>query len=143
MEDGMEQTPVDCPWHPLPEDAIVQLVAIERRAVRRHRIGPPIEPARVVWGVWIQRDGTTHESYDLPLDVIRTLARDGGPIHPMIEITGLRLNAAVERAAAELEQATGGRADDPQRTGRSRLLVDPGHMAMGLAVDRPPRADGA
>jgi hypothetical protein len=99
MEDGMEQTPVDCPWHPLPEDAIVQLVAIERRAVRRHRIGPPIEPARVVWGVWIQRDGTTHESYDLPLDVIRTLARDGGPIHPMIEITGVRLNAAVERAA--------------------------------------------
>jgi hypothetical protein len=95
----MEHTPVDCPWHPLPEDAIVHLVAIERRAVRRYGTGPPIEPARVVWGVWIHRDGTTHESYDLPLDVIRTLARDGGPIHPMIEIPALRLNAAVERAA--------------------------------------------
>lgn len=95
----MDEAPVGCPWHPLPEDAVVQLVAIERRAARRHQAGPPIEPARVVWGVWIRRDGTTHESYDLPLDVIRTLARDGGPIRPMLEIAAGRLNAAVERAA--------------------------------------------
>jgi hypothetical protein len=101
----MEHSHFDCPWHPLPEHAIVHLVAIERRAVRRQRTGPPIGPARVVWGVWIRRDATTHESYDLPLNVIRTLARDGGPIHPMIEIPALRLNAAVEQAGRDAASA--------------------------------------
>jgi hypothetical protein len=96
----MEHTPLDCPWHPLPEDAVVQLVAIERRAVHTHRTGPPIQPARVVWGVLIRQDATTHERYDLPLDVYRALAGDGGGrVQPMSEITALRLNAAVERAA--------------------------------------------
>lgn len=101
----MEHSHFDCPWHPLPEDAIVHLVAIERRPARRHRIGPPIGPARVVWGVWIRRDAATHESYDLPLDVLRTLARDGGPIHPMTEIPALRLNAAVEQARCDATSA--------------------------------------
>ena len=98
----MEHTPLDCPWHPLPEDAVVQLVAIERRAVHTHRTGPPIQPARVVWGVLIRQDATTHERYDLPLDVDRALARaGGGRVQPMSEITALRLNAAVERAAGD------------------------------------------
>ena len=59
----------------------------------------------MVWGVWIRRDATTHESYDLPLDVLRTLARDGGPIQPMIEIPAERLNAAVEHAGGDASSA--------------------------------------
>jgi hypothetical protein len=94
-----ERTPDDCPWHPLPDDAIVQLVAIERRPLRNHRTGPPILPARVVWGVVIRREAAAHEHHDLPPDVFRALARDGGrPIQPMTVIPAPRLNAAVERA---------------------------------------------
>lgn len=96
----VEHTLAACPWHPLPEDAIVQLVAIERRAIHTHRAGPPSQPARVTWSVLIRRDATTHERHDLPLDVYRALARDGGErVQPMSEIRGRRLNAAVERAA--------------------------------------------
>ena len=96
----MARTPDDCPWHPLPEDAIVHLVAIERRPQRTHPTGPPTQPARVVWAVAIRRDPTiTHECYDLPADVYRALARDGGgPIQPMTALAAARLNAAVERA---------------------------------------------
>lgn len=103
----MEQH-VDCPWHPLPVYAIVQVVAIERRAVRKRQSGPPIKPAQVVWGVLIHRDATTHERVDLPADVVRALARDGGrPLHPMITIPAVRLNAAVERAAADRRASRG------------------------------------
>jgi hypothetical protein len=96
----MVGTPAGCPWHPLPEDAIVHLVAIERRAQRKHPTGPPTQPARVVWGVAIRRDAsTTDERYDLPIDVFRALAHDGGgPIQPMTAVAAPRLNAAVERA---------------------------------------------
>jgi hypothetical protein len=81
-----------CPWHPLPEDAVVQLVAIERRAMGS-------QPARVIWSVLIRRDATTLERHDLPPGVYQALARDGGErVQPMSEIPGRRLNAAVERA---------------------------------------------
>ncbi|MHA6622377.1 hypothetical protein [Pseudonocardia sp. DLS-67] len=89
----------DYPWYPLPEDATVQLIAIERRAVRRQPNGLPIEPARVVWGVLIDEGGTTHERHDLGSDVMRALHEDGGErIYPMTRISPLRLNAAIERA---------------------------------------------
>jgi hypothetical protein len=94
-----EQTLADCPWHPLPEDAVVQLIAIERRAIGTHRAGPPSQPARVIWSMLIRRDATTLERHDLPAGVYRALARDGGErVQPMSEIRGRRLNAAVERA---------------------------------------------
>ena len=101
-DDGrMEHTLAACPWHPLPEDAIIQLVAIERRAIHTHRAGSPSQPARVIWSVLIPRDTTTHERHDLPLAVYRALARDGGErVQPMSEIKGRRLNAAVERATS-------------------------------------------
>ncbi|GAA5113683.1 hypothetical protein [Pseudonocardia adelaidensis] len=104
----MEQH-VDFPWYPLPEDATVQLVAIERRAVRRYPTGPPTKPAHVVWGVLIRRDPTGYERFDLPVEVIRALARDGGArIRPMIEIVASRLNDAVARAITP----SGRRGDD-------------------------------
>jgi hypothetical protein len=94
-----EDTLAACPWHPLPEDAVVRLVAIERRAVHPHRTGSPTQPPRVVWSVLIPRDPATHERHDLPVAVYRALARDGGErVQPMSEIEGRRLNAAVERA---------------------------------------------
>jgi hypothetical protein len=95
----MEHADAGCPWHPLPDDAVVQLVAIERRAVRAHPTGPPAQPPRVVWGVLVRRDAA-HERYDLPGEVYRALAHDGGgPIRPLSRISGLRLNKAVESAA--------------------------------------------
>ena len=96
----MEQH-VDIPWHPLPEDATVKLVAIERRAVRRYPTGLPTKPAHVVWSALVRRDGTGYERFDLPIEVVRALARDGGAqIRPMIEILASRLNAAVARVLA-------------------------------------------
>jgi hypothetical protein len=100
-DDGerVEYTLAACPWHPLPEDAIIQLVAIERRAIHTHRAESPSRPARVIWSVLIPQDATTHERHDLPQAVYRALARDGGErVQPMSEIRGRRLNAAVERA---------------------------------------------
>jgi hypothetical protein len=95
----VEHTVTACPWHPLPEEAIVQLVAIERRAIHPNRAGSPTRPAQVIWSVLIPRDATTHERHDLPPAVYRALARDGGErVQPMSEIRGRRLNAAVERA---------------------------------------------
>jgi hypothetical protein len=101
----MEQH-LECPWHPLPADASVHLVAIERRAVRKYRSGPPTKPAHVVWSALVHRDATTHERFDLPVDVVRALLRDGGrQIRPMMAIPAPRLNAAVERAARRPEDA--------------------------------------
>lgn len=89
----------DYPWYPLPKEATVQLIAIERRAVRRQPNGLPIEPARVVWRVLIDEGGTTHARYDLDRDVMRALREDGGErIYPMTRMSPLRLNAAIERA---------------------------------------------
>ena len=108
-----EPTLAACPWHPLPEDAIVQLVAIERRAVHRHRAGSPSQPAHVIWSVLIRRNATAHERHDLPLGVYRALARDGGErVQPMSEIRGRRLNAAVERATGR-QRARDGHAHGP------------------------------
>jgi hypothetical protein len=108
-DDGrpVERTPAACPWHPLPEDAVVQLVAIEHPATHTHRTGPPTRPARVIWSVLIRRDATTQQRHDLPLGVYRALARDGGGrVQPMSEITGRRLNAAVERATGRGARST-------------------------------------
>jgi hypothetical protein len=100
----VELTLADCPWHPLPEGALVRLVAIERRALHLHRAGSPTQPARVIWSVLIPRDGATTERHDLPPAVYRALARDGGErVQPMREITGRRLNAAVERATGRAD----------------------------------------
>jgi hypothetical protein len=113
--DHRAHTPDDCPWHPLPDDAIVQLVAIERRPLR-HRTGPPILPARVVWGVVIRREAAAHERHDLPLEVFRALARDGGgPIRPMTVIPAPRLNAAVERATRTVDGPAGTPPAQPPR----------------------------
>jgi hypothetical protein len=107
-----EHTLAACPWHPLPEDAVVRLVAIERRAIHPHRTGSPTQPARVIWSVLIPRDTTTHERHDLPLAVYRALARDGGErVQPMSEIEGRRLNAAVERATGRPRARPGGSAE--------------------------------
>jgi hypothetical protein len=128
--DGGENTLAACPWHPLPEEAIVQLVAIERRAIHTHRAGSPTQPARVVWSVLIPRGATTHERHDLPPAVYRALARDGGErVRPMSEISGRRLNAAVETAT------------DPSVAPRDPVDGDvPPDGLVGLRVEHRPGA---
>lgn len=95
-------------WYPLPEDLIVQLIAIERRAVRKHPGAPPVQPARVIWEMLIRRDDATHARHELQREVMNALEEDGGQrIYPMIEISASRLNAAVELVTGGLRVREG------------------------------------